>query len=472
MNEMARPTTLLNFISPEVNALYDGLRKKLLTNGILAPATRELIIFRFMMDAVNTLGSLYKDDEGELMTSLQMAKKISGTTDHKGVKNAAVTLLKNHLNIARSKEFYDYISDPDNLESFQNNIGLGSTGESTSSRRIGKEKELKDVTGLGISASEKQFSGIKEIVNAMNKVMSSRKTSKSRLGDKSKYAGEMGGTEGSGGYNLNIEFADLVLDAIDLLMDDDGMLKSIDTAITDLEFLESFYKKTVVEGTGSTKEEFDNFMGKLKAMKGMTPQRAKIFDLLAAEVDSLSSDSGIDKFVDVSTTNISPYDDYDRDVLSKFLDTPEKKSAFEEWYYTNQKWREAKNKKLEELWYRRMENVAFSNPKFANAVQGKELFVNNTINQWLLHLAKLDKERKETSDPKRLEFIANKIAAITKDLESYKASMQSEEQEESGVMKYMTEQVKKDSHTKQPDVFVDRGFKKPKNYWHWLEINK
>ena len=49
---------------------------------------------------------------------------------------------------------------------------------------------------------------------------------------------------------------------------------------------------------------------------------------------------------------------------------------------------------------------------------------------------------------------------------------QAEEQEEGGVMGYMTEQVSRDSYNvKKTGQYVDRGFKKPVNYAHWLHIN-
>lgn len=42
---------------------------------------------------------------------------------------------------------------------------------------------------------------------------------------------------------------------------------------------------------------------------------------------------------------------------------------------------------------------------------------------------------------------------------------------ESSVMSYMTEQVNKDGFSDNRGKFVDRGFKKPKNYAHWLWLN-
>jgi hypothetical protein len=46
-----------------------------------------------------------------------------------------------------------------------------------------------------------------------------------------------------------------------------------------------------------------------------------------------------------------------------------------------------------------------------------------------------------------------------------------EEEEDEGVMGYMTEQIKSDRLSNTIGEFKDRGFKKPVNYNHWLQIN-
>lgn len=45
-------------------------------------------------------------------------------------------------------------------------------------------------------------------------------------------------------------------------------------------------------------------------------------------------------------------------------------------------------------------------------------------------------------------------------------------EDEEGVMGYMTEQVNKDRHLNNIGEYKDRGFKKPKNYAHWLWMNE
>jgi len=52
-----------------------------------------------------------------------------------------------------------------------------------------------------------------------------------------------------------------------------------------------------------------------------------------------------------------------------------------------------------------------------------------------------------------------------------KPRKQKNEEEETGVMGYFSEQVKKDSHLNNIGEFKDRGFKKPVNYHHWLSLN-
>jgi adenylate kinase len=62
-----------------------------------------------------------------------------------------------------------------------------------------------------------------------------------------------------------------------------------------------------------------------------------------------------------------------------------------------------------------------------------------------------------------------KIDAISKYLNKLKK--ESPEDEE-GVMGYMTEQINRDRFSDNRGKFVDRGFKKPKNYAHWLWLNE
>ena len=56
-------------------------------------------------------------------------------------------------------------------------------------------------------------------------------------------------------------------------------------------------------------------------------------------------------------------------------------------------------------------------------------------------------------------------------VDSIKSKYNAEQDEEEYIMSYMTEQVKKDKLTNTNGDFVERGFKKPKNYWHWTQLN-
>ena len=62
-----------------------------------------------------------------------------------------------------------------------------------------------------------------------------------------------------------------------------------------------------------------------------------------------------------------------------------------------------------------------------------------------------------------------KIDAVSKYLKKLKKS---NPEDEECVMNYMTEQVHKDGFIDNRGKFVDRGFKKPKNYAHWLWLNE
>jgi hypothetical protein len=62
-----------------------------------------------------------------------------------------------------------------------------------------------------------------------------------------------------------------------------------------------------------------------------------------------------------------------------------------------------------------------------------------------------------------------KIDAISKYITKLKND---NPEDEEGVMGYMTEQVYRDRFSDNRGKFVDRGFKKPKNYAHWLWLNE
>ena len=62
-----------------------------------------------------------------------------------------------------------------------------------------------------------------------------------------------------------------------------------------------------------------------------------------------------------------------------------------------------------------------------------------------------------------------KIDAISKYLNKLKKD---NSEDEEGVMGYMTEQINRDRFKDDRGKFVDRGFKKPKNYAHWLWLNE
>jgi hypothetical protein len=57
-------------------------------------------------------------------------------------------------------------------------------------------------------------------------------------------------------------------------------------------------------------------------------------------------------------------------------------------------------------------------------------------------------------------------------VDSIKSKYNAEEDEEEYTINYMTEQVKKDKLTNTNGDFVERGFKKPINYWHWTQLNE
>jgi hypothetical protein len=106
----------------------------------------------------------------------------------------------------------------------------------------------------------------------------------------------------------------------------------------------------------------------------------------------------------------------------------------------------------------------------------KEVFMNPQIQQYMVTIQNLEKQLETEQNEARREAIEARIEGIRKNIAfARKGGVEEpapEEQEEGGVMGYMTEQVGRDSYgCKKNGKFVERGFKKPVNYAHWLHIN-
>jgi hypothetical protein len=478
ISEMARSVSTFSGVSPALNNVYDKLMKYLAQKGVNQNGTRQLIACKWIISEINDATEQYTDEDGEPMDSSAIIRQLTGSGSPVAARDAAVKVASQNKELANDPKFTESLLDFGRFDTFQSYALAGN-------RRQGKENELQDVTGKGISDYEKSTSNVRDLVLTMNKLMGIRKRRKQEASGQ-----EVVQTQ-SADYNPNIDFAHGILDAIETLQDTrneylkeiqsgemylDELPSKIQPLISskasqaDLDYLKSMYTKMISDKTGTTPDEFNAFIQKLQGMKGMTPERSAVFSLLQQEISELNSH----ELLDVPSSE-SGYDGYDPEVVNKVLDTPEKKEAFNDWYSTHTQWRKAKNQKLEELYTRKMIELSIqSNPKLAGTRDNKEIFINPVIQQLMGTLQQWERRLEGEQNETNRAGIEKKIQAIQKHIAQIRQGQPSDPQEEQeeNVMSYMTEQILRDVRTNQKGAMVDRGFKKPINYDHWMEINK
>ncbi len=157
------------------------------------------------------------------------------------------------------------------------------------------------------------------------------------------------------------------------------------------------------------------------------------------------------------------YEGYDNRVLDKVLDTDEKQEIFDKWY-TMEKIRRGKQNTKQNI--EDVGDVGEFNQALNKRLgiddkpKGKDKKSKKSESSDVIEIKKKIKELKNSDDPDYDE------------IDRLEKQLRGEENEEIGVMGYFTEQVFRDSFTDDRGKFVDRGFKKPVNYNHWLAINE
>lgn len=493
--EMARPTTLYNFVSPEFNSLYDSLVKAQAAAGVKDNGTRMLIVWRYIMDAMNTLGELYVDENGDLLSTKEIAKRYGNNTGLAGMKKTFLEFLKNHKELANSPQLREYVTNPQNLTDFKRNAGFssdladdGATDEdgnpiisaTGSNRRKGADRTAIELTGSGILGNEQLRSDVRDIVLKLNKEMSVRKARQTRTGQAhvpitndatqnptQSYAQTIVDALEELSYDKQdilsrLQSNELFEDELDL---DSKILAKVPSAIVSA--LQQQYKDIVEKG-GITRDEFHQKIEKLKTKPGITPTISNFLLLLADTVDTFTN-AGESPESDTETK----LGGYDSDLIRKYAPDPDTLNKLQKYLYNTNQIRIHNLRRLEDLYTKKMLDAAIqTNPKLAGVRDDNEVFVNPLIQQYMVTIQNLEKQLDIEQNEARRDAISAKIEAIKKQIAVARQGTQQEEEEDSGVMGYMTEQVSRDSYNvKKTGKFVDRGFKKPVNYAHWLHIN-
>jgi hypothetical protein len=186
------------------------------------------------------------------------------------------------------------------------------------------------------------------------------------------------------------------------------------------------------------------------------------------EVDEDDNDDGMfdraDADEDTDSEENSPYGDFDEELVTKTL-TPEELKFFK-------KYNSSFYKKQNDL-ITQMKELGHSDDG-SDVAKAEERFFNDPKRQPAKatiddQIAALYAQGYETDNIAKIKQIKRKIA----ELQAQKASEEDggEEEAEETVMGYMTEQISKDAHFNPRGEFVERGFKKPVNYNHWIHLN-
>lgn len=207
----------------------------------------------------------------------------------------------------------------------------------------------------------------------------------------------------------------------------------------DIESLMAFLEEREDSGVGITEEQWARLISK---MQQTNPAIAELGQYLLNAAKN-QKEANIDES--------DEFEGYDREVLARVLDTPEKEDLFRTWYEMIQ----AENDRATEVAEKKFAAALKKDAKYRRSSEG----MDQQIQDLML-------KAEESDDPSEIHKIKQQLQAL------YAKKQANPEEAEESIMGYMAEQVSKDSHSNVHGEFVERGFKKPVNYAHWLALNE
>jgi len=213
------------------------------------------------------------------------------------------------------------------------------------------------------------------------------------------------------------------------------------------------------DGSTASPEVFEKTIPKLK--ESNQNQTAALLETIIAAFKELHPSS------ERSVETIFP-----KNAIDEFFPTPELKREFLKIANARQKIDDANaialfSKKMAEV--ERMINAL---PDFVPPPKPEKS--DNPQIQKFLNL-KFDYEKKIEQNPHSALKTAweQQLNIVNKKLQDLQAlETPSPEEDEEGTFGYMMEQVKKDRYVNPTGDYIDRGYKKPINLWHWSQVNK
>lgn len=486
LTEMARPVSVFTSLDKDLAPIQDTYIKLMNKVGPLVgkdTGKRQFFIYAYLLSQLMDVA--YPDVDMDVGKFAQVLTGRPGR-DFNTMKSAFLKAAQDKKEIVNSPQFAADALNDANIENYYN-IRNAVGG----SRRTGYENEVQSVLGTSSSDFRDVSTQAEPLVAQLNKIMGARKSQRTR--------GKLGSPDApqqaAQGGNPNVDFAYSITDAIDALLENrEEYLKALKTgqvttdSLQDSEKLlmsdaardliltvKGMYDDMISQQTGTTPSEFEEQMKKM--ISEVSPKKAIILNMIVDEVHDLADfTSSMADLQNSIGSGEKSYEGYDKDVLAKILDTPEKMELFDKWYDFNTQWRKAKNDKLEELWIRKLIQQNFFDRKGIEDNK-QDRFMSPDIQALMNQQAQIYRAMEDESNPEKQAAYKKKLDTITKEIKFKRGEGNTpapEEQEESGVMEYMTEQVSKDNHNvkKEKGKFVDRGFRKPINYAHWLHINQ
>jgi len=200
-----------------------------------------------------------------------------------------------------------------------------------------------------------------------------------------------------------------------------------------------FLESREESGLGITEAQWLNLISKMKTSNPLISELGEYLLSVAKREKKQNIDES------------GEFEGYDKEALAQVLNTPEKEDIFRSFYEL----RQAEADKQSEIEEKRFIAAARKYEKAQQSSLG--MGIEGQIEKLML-------KAEESDNPSEIKSIKRKIEALQRKRE--------QPEDEEGVMGYFSEQILKDRHTNVIGEFKERGYKKFKNYNHWLSTNQ
>jgi len=452
LNEMARPASGLGIKDPVLVGAYGNLRKAIRANDPTQNMSSvDVKAFRFLYRIIDDLGG-FDEAQQEIYDASKTGRMFIVPTIAQlinlSVENGTVDVNK----VAA------FAQDPDKLENFLNYSEMNK-----GNRAIGGDKAFERVTNVPKKEYVETAVDIAPLLAELNRLQGIRKhVKKPQQGVSGQPQQE---PEPS---NPNLQIAKDILDILGAVSsarsklranedlydvepksvwaaktpqnDLNSIIKRIPDKVFDatIETLSNLIETKIDAGTGQSAEGFLKLVDRLKQSPSTPTALVALFDYI---VDRLADEES--KTIEELEQDFS-IEGYDPDILEKVLDTPEDKETFKNWVQTKKKWRE----ELDNIAIRRYED------KMSN-------------------LASLLKGASGGQPPEDKENAMEVLRKRHQNLLLKQGPPPPKPPVKESVESYMEEQVQKDSKFGPPNLkLLDKGYKRFKNYNHWMSVNE